>query len=405
MMTEQQVGGSGEELTVAVLTDMHAFAYGRADGPSHLHTAMPEDDEGAHPMVALEALVKREQLSADVLLCGGDLGDRADRDGIFFAWALVHRLAKRLSAATVLATAGNHDMDSRYIDNKWSPREVLQRLRPRFPVDDLAKCDQYWSRNYAVVHGPHCRIVTLNSCAYHGGASGEKDHGRVTRHTLVELERELRGMPEAEVNVLLCHHHPVQFVDVGDDDYDVMEGGPRLLELLRTGEMGRWIIVHGHRHVPHLTYALGGAASPVIFSAASFSVDLHRAQQTQTRNQFYLLRFPLAETRRLGLALAGRFQSWYWVTHGGWEPTPRGSGLPASGGFGWRVDGRNVAARLAAHMRENGRASLDWEDLRQVVPEIVYLTPEDLKLTGLEIGRLGAKVRARDSGGIEKVEL
>ena len=404
MSTAAVEAASDDRLTIAVLSDIHAYASARDDEPSHLHTAMPEDDPTAHPIVGLEQLVEERGLSADIVLCPGDLGDRADADGIDFAWKLLQRVVAKLGTDRLVATAGNHDLDSRYIKNKWNPREVLQRLRPLFPVDDQAKCDQYWSRNFTIVEGPNCRIVTLNSCGYHGMGEEEKDHGRVSDHTLAEVAQELKAAEPSEVNLLLCHHHPVQFTDIGDDDYDVMEGGPALLELLRSGEVGRWMIIHGHRHVPHLTYALGGAASPIIFSAASLTVDLQRAAQARARNQFYILEFPLTATRDLGLPLAGRFRSWYWVPRSGWDDTPSDVALPADGGFGYREDGRTVAQTIRAHMADRGRARMTWDELLEEFPRMAYMTPDDLGLTRFELEQLGAGlVPARGAYGIEQV--
>jgi predicted MPP superfamily phosphohydrolase len=400
---------SDEQLTVALLSDMHAYAKdrkGREDEPSHLECSMLEDDAGRHPVVGLEQMIDQEEISADLLLCGGDLGDKADTAGIEYAWRQVQRLGAKLKVDQIIATAGNHDLDSRYQDTPYSPKEVLQRLTPGFPLSESsAKCDQYWSRNFAVVNGPHCRVVTLNSCAYHGEGAGEEHHGRVSNHTLVQLRQELDAVDPPEINILLCHHHPVFFTDIGDDDYGSIRGGPGLLDLLRSGKYGRWLVIHGHRHMPHLTYGLGGAASPVIFSAASFSVDLHLNAQAEARNQFYLLRFPLQQTRQLGLSLAGRFQSWYWVPRRGWEETPADVALPAEGGFGYREDGRVIAGSIERFMKNAPRQSMSWGDLVVQFPSLRFLTPEDIALTKVELDRRGAGLVPRKGRGIERVEF
>ena len=184
-----------------------------------------------------------------------------------------------------------------------------------------------------------------------------------------------------------------------------MDGGPGLLDLLRSGKYGRWMVIHGHRHMPHLTYALGGAASPVIFSAASFSVDLHLAIQARSRNQFYVLRFALDQTRALGLSFAGRFESWYWVPRSGWEVTPSELSLPAEGGFGYREDGRLIAQTIHDYMRNAPRQSMSWDELTSEFPRLAYLIPEDIVLTRLELQALGAGVLPRQGRYLERVEF
>lgn len=397
-----------EYLTVALLSDMHAYAKnrnGRTDEPSHLECGMRENDPNSNPVVGLEELIAKHGLEADLLLCGGDLGDKADVAGVEFAWKQVQRLGGKLGAQQVIATAGNHDLDSRYQDTQFTAQETLKRLRPRFPVDDIAKCNEYWGRNFTVLDAPHCRVVTLNSCAYHGQGEGERDRGRVSDYTLTELGQELRAGTAPKINILLCHHHPVYFTDIGDDSYDAIVGGQGLLDLLRNGEHGRWIVIHGHRHMPHLTYALGGASSPVIFSAASFSVDLHLAIQARSRNQFYLLRFPLTETRSLELSFAGRFRSWYWVPRSGWEVTPPGVSLPAEGGFGFREDPRLIATAIRNYMINKPRQSMTWDELIEVLPRLGYVIPEDIALTRLELEALGAGLRPGDGRHLERVEF
>jgi len=399
---------TGEHLTVAVLSDMHAYAKdrdGRTDEPSHLECGMREDDPNRHPVVGLEQLIAKHSLEADLLLCGGDLGDKADVAGLEFAWKLVERIRSKLGADQVIATAGNHDLDSRYQHTQFSAQEELKRLRPRFPIADTGKSTEYWGRNFTVLEGPDCRVVTLNSCAYHGQGTGEQDKGRISEYTLAELREELDGEEAPPINILLCHHHPVHFTDIGDDSYDAMDGGPGLLDLLRSGSHGRWMVIHGHRHMPHLTYALGGAASPVIFSAASFSVDLHLAIQARSRNQFYMLSFPLEETRELGLSFAGRFQSWYWVPRSGWEVTPPGLSLPPAGGFGYREDGQLIARTIHDYMCDSPRQSMSWEDLTGEFPRLAYLIPEDIALTRLELQALGAGVLPRQGQYLERVEF
>ena len=64
----------GDHLTVAILSDMHAYAKGRdgrTDAPSHLECGMREDDPNSHPVIGLGAVIDKHSLEAPTCwLCG-----------------------------------------------------------------------------------------------------------------------------------------------------------------------------------------------------------------------------------------------------------------------------------------------------------------------------------------------
>ena len=122
-----------------------------------------------------------------------------------------------------------------------------------------------------------------------------------------------------------------------------MTNGSLLLELLGSGEFGRWLVVHGHKHHPKLTYASGGAASAVIFSAGSLSVDIQHELQGHSRNQFYLIDLPLNEIAKG--RFVGRIEAWDWTNGRGWIPAGPSSGLPSSGIW---LPNRSQCARVAS---------------------------------------------------------
>jgi hypothetical protein len=67
--------------------------------------------------MALFALLKHDHLTADLLLSPGDLGDKADPTGIQLGGQTLNRLKDQLEARELVASAGNHDVDSRYLDD------------------------------------------------------------------------------------------------------------------------------------------------------------------------------------------------------------------------------------------------------------------------------------------------
>src|SRR5450759_3743692 len=90
----------------------------------------------------------------------------------------------------------------------------------------------------------------------------------------------------------------------------------RLIDLLGDGNLGQWLIVHGHKHFPNIAYSAGAAQSPVVFSCGSFSARLSPELQTRARNQFYIIEIPLKKVKVLGLV--GKILAWDWSAGKGW---------------------------------------------------------------------------------------
>ncbi len=368
-------------LKIAVVSDLHVFnGSSEADNsPSTIGTADPQDAPERHPLRGLADLIKREQLQADLLICPGDLSDRADPAALVFAWQKLHELKQQLGAEHLLATAGNHDVDSRNKHDDHDPKGNLQSLIPMFPGIDEALCDRFWSRNFAIVELDHVRIVLLNSSAFHGYGSGPKlefEHGRISAKTISALRMALAD-GEKRVNILVCHHHPMPHNPVHEKDYSEMIGGNQLIDLLDSGEFGSWLMIHGHKHYPRLTYATGGTSSPIIFSAGSLSAFLYQRIASRARNQFYILEIPIDELDTLDLDLAGTLTAWDWITMSGWQPAGVNSGLPHRVGFGWRETARTIAMMIAKHL-ESKTEVVTGEELLAAFPKLRFLRPEEL---------------------------
>src|SRR6185437_1391540 len=126
-----------------------------------------------------------------------------------------------------------------------------------------------------------------------------------------QLPEELSKRPSAAVNILVCHHHPVE-IELPSEDKSVITNGPELIDLLTKLAPPGWLILHGHRHLPCLKYAAASQNAPVIFSAGSLSANLHLNIQGRAANQFYSLE---VEGTRTGVM--GRYDAWTWDQHEG----------------------------------------------------------------------------------------
>lgn len=371
-----------ESVLIAVASDLHAHS-GLEPSPSHLNIKIPESPMAHHPIASLVDLINRQQLRATALLSPGDLGHRADPLGIRYSWRALLKIAEELRAEFVTATAGNHDVDSRYVTDNHDPGHILKSLDPGFPFGDEALDNKFWARAYAIRDHEQFRLLVLNSSAYHGGAELEMNHGRIDEGALEAIKKDLCSRIQKDVNILLCHHHPHQHSEINLGEYDVMKRGQLLLDLLGSGDYGRWFVIHGHKHHPKITYAAGGSQSPVVFSAGSLCSTLSPELQSNARNQFYIIEFDPAHCKSRGLV--GRIRCWDWSYGKGWIEAESNSGLPSEFGFGTRLDPRILARNVASQM--NGIASIDWSAIAESLPDIRYLLPQDIRQLDSELSR------------------
>ena len=369
-------------IRIAVASDLHAHS-GHKNSPSQLNINNSQSPVGQHPIASLVELIRREELHATVLLSPGDLGHQADAQGIRYSWQALAQISDALGADFLAATAGNHDIDSRYETNDHAPEHILKSLEPSFPFGDETLDNKYWARAYAIRDHVQFRLLVVNSSAFHGSTAVEHNHGRIDTATLEAIRKDLSKRDHRDVNILLCHHNPHQHSEINLGEDDVMKQGQLLLDLLGSGTFGRWFVIHGHKHHPKITYAAGGSQSPVVFSAGSLCSALYTELQSVARNQFYIIEIDPADCKSRGLV--GRIKAWDWVFGTGWIEAQLGSGLPSEFGFGSRQDARILAQNVAKQM--NGSPSVDWLVLAHAVPDLRYLLPQDVRQLDLELSR------------------
>lgn len=112
-------------IKVAIASDIHAFG-ASTEGTGFVSAKSDQQQPHRNALLSLIEFVKKSKLRADYLLCPGDLGEKADVEGIAYAWRSLDELAKALGGAQLIATTGNHDVDSRHKYNKFDPDGFLR---------------------------------------------------------------------------------------------------------------------------------------------------------------------------------------------------------------------------------------------------------------------------------------
>ena len=375
-----------KRLRIAVLTDFHAYA-GRPDdkspSPSWLDIAEVQSDAGRNVFAGLFKQIEHDKIECDVVLCCGDMGDKADRAGQQYVWAKVEEVRAALKAEKTLGAAGNHDVDSRYIYSGFDAKGQLQTLEPRFPVEDERGWLEYWAKNFTVVQLGDVRFVLLNSAAYHGAAKEGEDpeyvHGRVSNLTIDRIIADLKSVGEKTVNILVCHHHPYKNDKIAINDYSQMQNGDKLINNLVDADVGPWLVIHGHKHDGRLFYAPGGNSYPTVFAAGSFAAKPYPSQVGQTFNEFYIVEIEVPQVVGEISSLLGTVDTWTWNYGDGWRRPQANQGLGPRAGFGARVDIGQLAKQIATSLRKNHPGSpVRWSAVGDEHSQVNHLVPDEL---------------------------
>lgn len=357
-------------LRLAILSDLHAAPKsdeGRQE--VKLFTDQPGASALEDPFRALMTLIQQIDLKADIVVCPGDMTNRANPQALGFVWNGLHQLKGMLGAEAVIATVGNHDVDSRGHLSGSFPRESLMRLRPRFPVENDALADHYWAHGYYIQEIQGVRFLVLNSSWLHE-ARDDLDRGVVTNYALERLASELRPPSPSQLNIAICHHHPHPHTELGLGADDVMRNGQQFLDLL--SDTGHWMVIHGHKHHPKIEYAAGQGDSPIVFACGSFSGRLEGANASVSRNYFHLVELALPASH-----VKGRVTSWAWASGIGWKQYADAERrFPTELGFGFQGLAVDLAGSISTRL--TGKASMPWTQLVDMEPSVLLLMPRQL---------------------------
>lgn len=364
-----------------VLSDLHAFEGEYDDRSPSLMSFGAAKSRGPRLVELCGDRVHERFASVDVLLLAGDIANQADPEGLRQSWEHVNGLASRLSAK-LIATAGNHDYDSRTTQGA-NPKGNLLDLTPPFPTGVESEKQHYFTYDFQIHSTDRYLVATVNSAAQHGYMfenESEYEHGRIMKRTIDRLMETLSRIKDVPaVRVLLVHHHVLQLPDVDTSEHSLMKESDALMRALE--DQGDWTIVHGHKHRGWVHYAAGGANSPVVVSASSFGARSDGAEfDDYVRRQFHVIEFTPQDPTQMGLgANSGQIHSW---THSAndWVEAGENDSLRAISGFGYRSSITALAATLHAATVHSG--SLDRVAIKRTVPGIDFLAPQDLRRLG-----------------------
>ena len=399
-----------DELKIVVISDLHYRMHpNREVRPAATSRGAGDYD----PVEAFVEMLRRDEVSADYVVCPGDITDRASPDGLKFGWERLKEIKALVGARHLIAATGNHEVCSRdddpvheragNVEAAVDPLAMLQSLSD-YPSSHWNGADRswvYWGRGYEFIEDGSVLFLLINSSHFHPTMKvNEFERGRISDQTVKRLSGEIGEKikaTNAKVFIAVLHHPPVNHESLYHELGRIeMFNGSRLVELLdRSG--CPWLILHGHKHDGRLIMAQGAGSQPIVFAAGSIGADLagHQAG-LYTKLQAYVLTLDVSENPLP--SLRGSVTSYAWVDNKWTLATAPRHGIPTGCGFSSPSLNVNILAeKLRTRIEENGVEYLNLSEMQVEVPELRYLMPGQVEHFRTAVERLGGTFTWPDS--------
>lgn len=362
-------------------------------------SAMPRfATEHRSPLKALKSLFSPSD-EIDWLLCPGDLADRHNEVCQGVAWTALVDLKQSLHIRHLFATVGNHDVDSRHVDERQSlPTTAIRSLEPSFPHANATNenfANEFWANGFAshTEQNRDISLVVLNSSQFHGIDSGhivdgqlvdqEWNRGRVSQEALARLRRFAIHTTTSR-NILMLHHH-VQPTDALGQDLSVLLESNEMLDYLANSQQD-WVVLHGHLHIPMLYPSARGGEVTILSSGSAGGKTWTGNTGSTPNNQVHLLEF----TDQPGIKAS--VLSWNWVNNVGWQPASSSEhGLPKITGFGASIS--TVQAVQEVGRLLEAEDEVEWTTVVERVPDLQFLKPSEFARLLDELENQGHELR------------
>lgn len=387
---------------IAVISDPHFYetnagrqAYSHLPIGADLKIESSSRGANKNPHDDLLDLIARDGLTADLLICAGDITTFAQPKALTAGWIHLQAAAKALNCSVLSAATGNHDVDSRSKEEQFAanfvraagtmsgPLENLKNLNPSYPVNYLPMSEpvlertartEYWSEAFTMIDLPDmgCRLVVFNSCAEHDNQAASYERGSTPKSALRDLSCAIQRQPHSRINVLVGHHPLIP----QSDEHDVFSYQARGDQVLCALESYNddWLLISGHRHSGELKCGPSHTGVDMtMLSAASFS-GVMSDPIGATANQFYIIELDRDEAG----SLRGAVQSWDWNLGSRWKPSSQeaGHGICDGCGFGSRLKPPQIAKMIKDSV-DAGMTS--WPVILAHTSELKYVLPSAMR--------------------------
>ncbi|AWM14126.1 hypothetical protein DI487_09875 [Flavobacterium sediminis] len=358
------------KLRVAVVSDLHCHPKEfKLDNnlimdDTYLYTdSLREND---HPIESLASVLKDEKV--DLIICPGDFTNKSNLQGFISGWNYVLEIQSIFNSEEVIATLGNHDIDSYNNYSSYSLKNA-RGIKKNFPLRDENSRRDFWANGCAFVERENFRVLVINSCHFHYNKVSAKS-GEIDENMINFIDEHMAKISDNKIQIVLTHHHPIDHsvLDLGEEDKII--NSEKLLEVL--GKFKFDLIIHGHKHHPLLRYhPLSKIDYRIpIFASGSFS-SVTNLKWTSSRNYFHIIEIEKKDE------VKGEIFSWTYFSKQGWIQNFDQTGFAPHAGFGNKLTIDCLVKKIKILIGE--KLYIKWEEIENSVPEIKYLIPNEIE--------------------------
>ncbi len=317
-----------------------------------------------NPLASMIKVIEDQKISCDIVVCLGDLGDRADEQGIMYSWNAIEEIRIKLNADVRIGIPGNHDINSRNQDGK-DPFEYVRNFHEGFPTNNEQINTNFWGNGYGIFEGKNYVVLLINTVHDHN-CSVSAAQSNISIDTIEQIRAQLsEGLYEDKSHkICLMHHHPIKHSDITNwRDSDSVDKGDELLRVLTENDFS--IVLHGHKHQPRIKEDNGLP----IFAAGSFS-SIANLKTTGLNTMFHIVE--LEPNKKKGL-----IRSWEYNIRFGWEKS-NNKQFPEVVGFGATNNIKDVGDEIFSILKDGDYPCL-YSTILEKIPCLDYLTPIKLQ--------------------------
>jgi 3',5'-cyclic AMP phosphodiesterase CpdA len=325
----------------------------------------------------------------DVLCITGDISDRADPKEFELANSVIGEIAKSLGVQSneIFYVPGNHDVHWPVMNldpaEFWKGYRYAPLLQPGLLFHsqiDMAAVGSYHEIPHfaAWISDPNKIMIGVNSAAFdspqpeHG-----KHHGLIHQKTIDDLKIFLQNLPTTspeQLRICLLHHHPIAYSDPrpNEPDFSAAANAEHLFQLLSEHRFD--LIIHGHKHVPHITYRaqITNGHPIMVLGAGSFSARLDSQWVGTAQNQFHVI--DIAGRNPSTHGIYGNVSTWDFV-NGAWMGSHSRNGICAIENFGALSTPQEITTAINDYVDAEIKAKkfCKWKTLEEHVPDLAHV--------------------------------
>lgn len=409
-------------MKIAVISDLHIGTTARG---ADFSTTPTEDNVIPCFMESFKNYFHDPCYHCDALIVAGDITNRANDDEFELAATRIKEIADTLKVNhdSIYFTPGNHDSNwelnkAKKQSGVKDPEKLRSARYELFNDNEFIKNRMSESTFGSFVVSPYFvlwesdKLIVLS---YNSSANDDEEcgthHGEIKPEDLVKIKNELEKYKrnfEGKVKVLVCHHHPINYVEKTfyAPDFSIMANAQGLIDL--AGEYCFDFIVHGHKHIPRYQHMVSNALHPInILCAGSFVARLDDRWFDGVGNSFHIIEIDqICENKAIP---QGRIRSWsHFVSHGWIENIEGRDHVPHESDFGSSYTRQELSRKLKLIINSLfiNKEFILWQEVEKEEPNIKYCSSSVLSLVLKDIkDEVGFTIYREPELGLLKKEV